>query len=70
MFTVIIFVHVISTGWSGHFTVDPKYPSFETCETARPPAENGFKRYFEARHREKVTIESKCIADKSATGST
>jgi hypothetical protein len=60
MFTVIIFVHVISTGWSGRFNVDPKFPSFETCEAARPAAENGFKRYFEERHREEITIESKC----------
>ena len=66
MFTVVIFVHVISTGWSGRFNVDPKHPSFETCETARPAAENCFKRFFEARHREKITIECNCNAVKSA----
>ena len=60
MFTVTIFVYVISTGWSGRYNVDPTFPSFETCEAARPAAENGFKQYFEEQQRENITIESKC----------
>jgi hypothetical protein len=65
MFTVIIFVHTISAGSIDTIKVNPKYPSFESCEAARPGAEGGYKRFLEFRLAPKFTIESKCIAEKS-----
>ena len=65
MFTVIIFVHTISTGSIDTIKVNPKYPSYETCEAARLGAESGFKRFLEIRLAPKFTIESKCVAEKS-----
>jgi hypothetical protein len=67
MFMVIIFVHTISTGSIETIKVNPKYPSYEICEVARPGAENGYKRFLEIRLAPKFTIESKCVADKSAS---
>jgi len=65
MFTVIIFVHTISTGVTETIRVNhPKYPSQEMCEAARPSAEGGYKRFLEIRFAPKFTIESKCVADK------
>jgi len=65
MFAVTIFVHTISTGSINTITVNPKYPSYEKCEAARPDAERAFKRYLEIRLAPKFTIESKCVAEKS-----
>jgi len=66
MFAVIIFVHTISTGSIETIEVNPKYPSHETCEAARADAESSFKRFLEIRLAPKFTLESKCVADKSA----
>jgi hypothetical protein len=70
MFTVIIFVHTISTGSVDRIKVNPKYPSYETCEAARSGAESAFKRFLEIRLAPRFTIDSKCVAEKSANEGT
>jgi hypothetical protein len=66
MFAVIIFVHAVGSGWTDTIEVNPKYPSFETCEAARPDLETSYKDFLERQRLEKIRIESKCVADKSA----
>jgi hypothetical protein len=66
MFTVIILVQAISTDWSDVIEVNPKYPSFELCEAARPGLESSYKDFVERQRMEPVKIQSKCVADKSA----
>ena len=65
MFTVIILVHAISTSWSDTFEVNPKYPSFEACEAARPDLESSYKEFLERQRLEKIKIQSKCVADRT-----
>jgi hypothetical protein len=62
MFTVIIFVHTISTGSINTIKVTPDYASYDTCEAARPGAESGYKRLLEVRLAPNFRIASKCVA--------
>ena len=65
MFMVIILIHTISTGSTHTIKVDPKYPSYETCEAGRPAAETAYKRYLEIRRAPEFTLESQCRADEA-----
>lgn len=65
MFTVIIFVHTLSTGAIDTIRVTPDYASYDACEAARPGAESGFKRLLEIRLAPKFEIASKCMTETS-----
>jgi hypothetical protein len=61
MFTIIIFVHAVGSGWEDTVEVNPRYPSLETCEAARPDVAEGYREFLERRLLQRFEIESKCV---------
>jgi hypothetical protein len=61
MFTIIILVHAVSSGWGDTVEVNPKYPSLEMCEAARPDVAEGYRQFLERRLLQRFEIESKCV---------
>jgi hypothetical protein len=63
VFTIIIFVHAISSGWEDTIEVNPKYPSLEMCEAARPDVAESYRDFLERRHFQRFEMESKCVRE-------
>jgi tripartite-type tricarboxylate transporter receptor subunit TctC len=61
MFTIVILVHAVSSGWEDTVEVNPKYPSLEMCEAARPDVAEGYRQFLERRLLQRFEIESKCV---------
>jgi hypothetical protein len=63
MFTIVIFVQAVSSGWEDTYHVNPNYPSLEMCEAARPDVADGFRQFLERQHFQQFKVESKCVKD-------
>ena len=50
----------MSSDWSDTYAVNPEYPSFEMCETARADLVEGFLQFLERRHLQRFRADSKC----------
>ena len=61
MFQVVIVAFAIDSGWYDTYAVNPKYPSLELCEAARPDLADDFRQFLERRHLRQFRVDSKCV---------
>jgi hypothetical protein len=61
LFRVAIVVHGIISDWNDTFVVDPEYPSFEKCESARSDLVEDFLQILKRRYLQPFNIDSKCV---------